>query len=883
MFKKMSLMVLASALSVASIGIPITSAYAASSTTHVPDENVVYVSLDGKPGAKGSFADPFPTVEAARDYLAGKTSANKRGIVYIRGGVYRATATIDLQGAKNSYVTYESYQGEDVVFTGTTTLTTDKFHKLSDVVSTDAKWSSASRIQEGVRDKVFVYDLGAENIPVGSLNKNGFNWITQPYPPELVVDDKIQILAQYPNGTGKLNKNELNVKYAPPGARDYFSDKTSDGTTLPYKDMLKLPGPIFTASSPAVKERFLNWAQPTDLSSETSIVQPDRDIDNTKYETDGWFTGYFGNNYGNDRLRIYSVSAEGIGDDGTPAGYNIRTKYPSMYVTTDKWTSFVAQNILNEIDMEGEYYIDRWKGNNVLYYYPTGGSIEDKHITLLSFDKPFFKLEGVTGVTLSGLKLNGTTGNAVEMLDTESSTIDEAEIYNVSMDAVVMGEASDAITAVAEYRTSRGGHNNRVVNSKLHDLGGGGVFAAGGDRKTLERGNHIVEHNEIYNFSRLATYTPAGYMYGVGNTFRYNNVHDAPHMAIQIMGNDMVITHNRFDNMDTNASDQGVIYSGRDYTYLNNEISYNYFSRVKGNNNQAVYMDDGVSGLVIHHNFFNEARFGLFYNSGHSNIAHDNVFYNVGNIGKDKLYHSTGEKLPVANSKVVSQRFNDMLMVGDGSGFSNTAENVNKWYEHYESQYPNIRQWYLPANGNGTLCTQVDTAACTRDNIWVNPNSVYVPANNVLTRSVQINSGGFAYTSGTNLKTFNADFDAFNISNTDPSYFSFDPATAKFDERSSILNTTEGFGADWVKHWNEHFTIDHFGPLTIRITSLEQLVNQFQANGSIDNQGIANSLLKKLQNNDLQSFINELIAQSGKHVSIEAAADMLRDAEYLLK
>ncbi|MEV4076471.1 hypothetical protein [Nonomuraea fuscirosea] len=55
----------------------------------------------------------------------------------------------------------------------------------------------------------------------------------------------------------------------------------------------------------------------------------------------------------------------------------------------------------------------------------------------------------------------------------------------------------------------------------------------GGDRDSLERGDHVVEHNEIYDFSKLATYTPAGYMYGVGNTFRYNDAHDAPHMAIR--------------------------------------------------------------------------------------------------------------------------------------------------------------------------------------------------------------------------------------------------------------------------------------------------------------------------------------------------------------
>jgi hypothetical protein len=70
---------------------------------------------------------------------------------------------------------------------------------------------------------------------------------------------------------------------------------------------------------------------------------------------------------------------------------------------------------------------------------------------------------------------------------------------------------------------------------------------------------------------------------------------------------------------------------------------------------------------------------------------------------------------------------------------------------------------------------------------------------------------------------------------------------------------------------------------TTSISSLEQLVNLFQTDGSIDNRGIANSLLQKLQNNDLQSFINEINAQSGKHISSEAASCFLRDAKFLLK
>ncbi|MFI9848439.1 hypothetical protein ACIHFD_66325 [Nonomuraea sp. NPDC051941] len=60
---------------------------------------------------------------------------------------------------------------------------------------------------------------------------------------------------------------------------------------------------------------------------------------------------------------------------------------------------------------------------------------------------------------------------------------------------------------------------------------------------------------------------------------------------------------------------------------------------------------------------------------------------------------------------------------------------------------------------------------CTDAEIWQNPNSVYAPVNNVLTRSVSIGTGGFAYTtgaSGLNVKTFNPGFDSFNAKGTTP-------------------------------------------------------------------------------------------------------------------
>ena len=66
------------------------------------------------------------------------------------------------------------------------------------------------------------------------------------------------------------------------------------------------------------------------------------------------------------------------------------------------------------------------------------------------------------------------------------------------------------------------------------------------------------------------------------------------------------------------------------------------------------------------------------------------------------------------------------------------------------------------------------------------------------------------------------------------------------------------------------------------VLSLQDLITRFTNAGWIDNSGIASSLQDKLANNDLAAFINEVQAQSGKHISSQSAGYLIRDARYLL-
>jgi hypothetical protein len=67
------------------------------------------------------------------------------------------------------------------------------------------------------------------------------------------------------------------------------------------------------------------------------------------------------------------------------------------------------------------------------------------------------------------------------------------------------------------------------------------------------------------------------------------------------------------------------------------------------------------------------------------------------------------------------------------------------------------------------------------------------------------------------------------------------------------------------------------------IQSLQALVNRFRASGWINSSGLANSLLQKLNQGEVQYFIDDVKSQAGKLITNDAANFLLRDAQSLLK
>ncbi|WP_052664820.1 right-handed parallel beta-helix repeat-containing protein [Nitriliruptor alkaliphilus] len=824
----------------------------------------VYVSPDGDDASeKGNRGHPFATIQRAADHLAEHKNADKTAQVLVLDGQYRIDEPIELTRA-HSGITITAAPDASPELVGSDRLVPEKFTSVAEIEELSGKFESANRIPVEHREHVLAYDLGADGLPVGEIKKNGFNWNTNTYPPELVVDGAHQTLARYPNKvdgeTVFIPRGPITYAYQPRGSlipRENFQDKVAGNDpdlAMTFEEMLQLPAPRFKVNNASLAARISTWAAPTTALEKT---WPDNQVgtkplkteeaevlaaqDPTTYETDAWLSGYLGLEWADDMLQIYSYDA---GDD------TFRARLPSMY------TNFVHQvfgeNILSELDAPGEFYVDRWNGNDVLYYYPEEGS-DLSDVSWKAYDGSFFELTGTSNVTISGLKMRDTLGSAIEILDGESNLIDGVEISGTGGDAITIGQNEGLITASPDYHTVRGGHDNRVENSYLHDLGAGGILLGGGDRKSLQPGNNSARHNRIENFSRLGTYMPAGYLYGVGNAFEFNEVSGSPHMAIQVMGNDMSIKFNHIKDVLKTTSDMGAIYAGRDWTYLGNEIAYNVVEDITpaGHANQAVYLDDNASGFNIHDNLFlNPGNRGVFLNKSRNISVEDNItFWDTARTAGSREwirewsnYRGPGTGPGIENPWTLVTRFQDMLTTGDDvdavapkgyeATFGNTAENIATWKQHYAEVSPRIATpdeprgsgFYVPRTAAGVICTSyTGDGECDEAGTWLNPNSIYASlADSFIHDNVASHGGaghfgsnrypgGGSYFNGPRhnrelfLPSSNAGIDAME----------FDTENWTLGEGSSLADAA-GFGEPWVQRWNAIFSYAkaHVGPVT---------------------------------------------------------------------
>ena len=153
----------------------------------------VYVSPLGNDSNNGEENSPLKTIEKAVEFISALPEYTDVTI-YFKEGVYNIENGIilDSEISKNKKITFTAYNGEKVRFTNSTKIEHSLFKKVTDK-------DILNRLPQEARGKVFELNLNDLNIKdEGGFVRHGV-WQGTPSMFQLIVDDKLQSIARWPN------------------------------------------------------------------------------------------------------------------------------------------------------------------------------------------------------------------------------------------------------------------------------------------------------------------------------------------------------------------------------------------------------------------------------------------------------------------------------------------------------------------------------------------------------------------------------------------------------------------------------------------------------------------------------------------------------------
>lgn len=599
----------------------------------------LYVSNSGNDNNPGTLELPVKTLEKAKELVKNLKKDSGDITVFIRGGRYFLKESLAFDesdsGNEGCKITYRAYQNETVYFDGGAIL--------------DGKQAAPVK-EEDIRNRIIdknalehILELDLSEV-ISDFADYGTRGFRRPYVPaqnELFIDGESYETARYPN---------------------------SGQAEIPLKTV------IDSGSKPCEKEFDMRPA---------TFVYEDARCDLWAKANSFYVSGLFNWCFADDTLKIAHIDTE---------KKTMTTELPHLAgVKAQPWTCWHAVNLLEEIDVPGEYYVDR--ETKKVYFYPKK-DITNSLIQISILADPMVVMENVSFVEFDGIVFENTRGTGVYIERGQNCVIRNSVFRNLGMVAVQIGQGATPLpegrhTAHGEFDegvnppagasriigswhemiyqnaawNNQGGKNHGVVNCEIYNCGTGGILLGGGDRKSLTPANNYVENCEIHDVNRLdQTYKAGINISGVGNRIANCEIYDLPGFAVYLHGNDHIIEYNKIHNVITNVSDAGAIYMGRDLSEVGNEIRYNFMYditglKIKDGGACAVYFDDFCSFNAVYENYFYNINpttpifpFGvIFWNCGGQTSVNNNIFLDCnlavspkecGTRGIQKLIHS---------------------------------------------------------------------------------------------------------------------------------------------------------------------------------------------------------------------------------------------------
>ena len=549
----------------------------------IKGEVAIYVDpQNGSDSNKGTKAAPLATIQKALDYVASLQTSEEpfAGIVvYLRGGTYNVTDTINITSAhsgKNQIpVIISAYNDEEVVISGGTQIAGGAFKAVSEISA-----EAYNKLPVAVRDEVVAIKLADVGISTAgaAVTKDGANY-------QVFVDGEELTLSRYPNAT----------QLALLGKVEHIGYINFTGDSMGNKG---------------------------DNADDPDIRFAMTDLRPTLWNNDGniWLKGSLYAEWLIQNIRVKDINAAtGIMtmDGGTDRG-----------AKTNPNNTYYYYNILEELDVPGEFYLDTETG--ILYMYPIS-DMSTATVTYSDMQDNIINLSQTESVVLNGLTIECGANYGIDMTGCKETLIQNCTVRNLKYGVRIRGEQSGIIYS----EICKTMQNPVIVGEAVYpDY------------------DYTPEENFMQNCYIHTTGNPNSgnvKVHGTGNVVSHNLLQGMYNSAIYLQYmKECIIEYNEITGAPSGVFDMGAIYAPHDIRSTGTHVRYNYIHDIGTNsddwNPNAIYFDEGLRGNYAYGNIIENVPSGFLTNSGIEHVVIHNIIANGREATKTAIYGSDNFK-----------------------------------------------------------------------------------------------------------------------------------------------------------------------------------------------------------------------------------------------
>lgn len=281
--------------------------------------------------------------------------------------------------------------------------------------------------------------------------------------------------------------------------------------------------------------------------------------------------------------------------------------------TPTKGNPYYLSNVYGALDSENEWYYDEAQGKLYLYGDPAGKTVQVKtRETAIDLDNASYV--NIEGIHVLGAAITGT--------GTSHITLDRVNASYAAHAAKIVNPYGTDVASIKLF-----GDNNVISNCEVAYSSATGVWLSGN--------NNLLFNSSIHDTDYIGSYGACINISGDGNVISHNTAYNTGRDIIIFQsGQGCKIEYNDFSHSGMICADLGVFYTVAT-DGGGTEICYNWFhDNDSSGSKSGIYLDNGTSNWLIHHNVVWNAGTALQLNVPSNYIAaYNNTL--IGNINQD--------------------------------------------------------------------------------------------------------------------------------------------------------------------------------------------------------------------------------------------------------